>query len=32
LPAQAMKLPKGFKINHFDIAIHGVCADCAKKK
>ena len=32
LPAQAMKLPKGFKVNHFDIAIHGVCADCAKKK
>ena len=32
LPEQAMKLPKGFKINHFDIAIHGVCADCAKKK
>ncbi len=32
LPEQAMKLPKGFKANHFDIAIHGVCADCAKKK
>ncbi len=32
LPAQAMKLPKGFKADHFDIAIHGVCADCAKKK
>jgi Fur family peroxide stress response transcriptional regulator len=32
LPKQAMKLPKGFKADHFDIAIHGVCADCAKKK
>jgi Fur family transcriptional regulator, peroxide stress response regulator len=32
LPAQAMKLPKGFKADHFDIAIHGVCADCDKKK
>jgi Fur family peroxide stress response transcriptional regulator len=28
LPAQAMKLPKGFKAGHFDIAIHGVCPDC----
>ncbi len=32
LPEQAMKLPKGFKADHFDVAIHGVCADCAKKK
>jgi Fur family transcriptional regulator, peroxide stress response regulator len=32
LPAQAMKLPKGFKAGHFDIAIHGTCPDCAKKK
>ena len=32
LPAQAIKLPKGFKARHFDIAIHGTCADCAKKK
>ena len=28
LPAQAMKLPKGFKVEHFDIAIHGTCPDC----
>jgi Fur family peroxide stress response transcriptional regulator len=32
LPAQAMKLPKGFKAGHFDIAIHGLCAECAKQK
>ena len=24
--------PKGFKIDHFEIAVHGVCADCARKK
>jgi Fur family transcriptional regulator, peroxide stress response regulator len=24
--------PKGFKIDHYDIAVHGVCADCAGKK
>jgi Fe2+ or Zn2+ uptake regulation protein len=23
--------PKGFKIDHYDIAVHGVCADCAAK-
>jgi Fur family peroxide stress response transcriptional regulator len=32
LPATAMKLPKGFKAGHYDIAIHGTCADCAKQK
>jgi Fur family transcriptional regulator, peroxide stress response regulator len=32
LPAQAMKLPRGFKAGHFDIAIHGTCPDCDKKK
>ena len=32
LPAQAMPLPKGFKAEHFDIAIHGVCPDCDQKK
>jgi len=32
LPEQAMKLPKGFKADHFDIAIHGVCPDCNPKK
>ena len=25
-------LPKGFLAKHFDIAIHGLCAHCAKKK
>ena len=24
--------PKGFKIGRYDIAVHGVCADCAKQK
>lgn len=24
--------PKGFKVDHYDIAVHGVCAECAKKK
>jgi Fur family peroxide stress response transcriptional regulator len=24
--------PKGFKINHYEIAVHGLCASCAKKK
>jgi Fur family peroxide stress response transcriptional regulator len=35
LPAsmqQAVALPKGFHAKHFDMAIHGLCADCAKKK
>ena len=22
--------PKGFKIDHYDIAVHGFCAECAK--
>jgi Fur family transcriptional regulator, peroxide stress response regulator len=32
LPAQAMKLPNGFEAEHFDVAIHGKCPECAKKK
>jgi Fur family transcriptional regulator, peroxide stress response regulator len=24
--------PKGFKIDHYEIAVHGICADCVKKK
>lgn len=24
--------PKGFKIDHYDIAVHGICAKCAGKK
>jgi Fe2+ or Zn2+ uptake regulation protein len=32
LPTQTMPLPKGFEAKHFDVAIHGSCPDCAKKK
>jgi len=34
LPADApsMPRPKGFKIDHYEIAVHGVCAECGKKK
>ena len=28
----SMPKPKGFKVDHYDIAVHGVCASCAKKK
>ena len=24
--------PKGFQVDHYDIAVHGRCAECAKKK
>lgn len=24
--------PKGFMIDHYDIAVHGMCAECAKQK
>ncbi len=27
-----MPRPKGFKVDHYDIAVHGLCADCAAKK
>jgi Fe2+ or Zn2+ uptake regulation protein len=27
-----MPRPKGFKVDHYDIAVHGFCANCAKKK
>ena len=27
-----MPRPKGFKVDHYDIAVHGLCADCAGKK
>ena len=27
-----LNLPTGFKVGHYEIAIHGVCADCAGKK
>jgi Fur family peroxide stress response transcriptional regulator len=34
LPAETpvMPQPKGFKVDHYDIAVHGLCAECAKKK
>jgi Fe2+ or Zn2+ uptake regulation protein len=35
LPAKAqpgVALPKGFKAQRYEIAIHGVCPDCAKRK
>jgi Fe2+ or Zn2+ uptake regulation protein len=25
-------VPDGFKVNHFDVSIRGVCRDCAGKK
>jgi Fur family peroxide stress response transcriptional regulator len=31
-PASPVALPKGFKAAHYEIAIHGVCPECAKKK
>ena len=30
--AMAVPRPKGFKIDHFDVAVHGVCAECAGKR
>jgi Fur family peroxide stress response transcriptional regulator len=35
LPANASlsaPRPKGFKIDHYELAVHGVCADCAGKR
>jgi Fur family peroxide stress response transcriptional regulator len=34
LPADSTLVagPKGFKVDHFDIAVHGLCADCATTK
>lgn len=26
-----MPRPEGFKVDHYDIAVHGICAECAKK-
>ncbi|MGC9941171.1 MAG: Fur family transcriptional regulator [Verrucomicrobiota bacterium] len=28
----AMPGPKGFEVDHFDIAAHGLCADCAGRR
>ena len=27
----SMPRPKGFKVDHYDIAVHGACASCAAK-
>jgi len=34
LPTDGVLLPKpkGFKVSRYDIAAHGLCAECAKKK
>ena len=31
-PASRRQLPKGFKAEHYEIAIHGICPECARKK
>jgi Fur family transcriptional regulator, peroxide stress response regulator len=31
-PQPGVVLPRGFKAQRYEIAIHGVCPDCAKKK
>ena len=31
-PKPTIILPHGFKAEHFEVAIHGICPDCAKKK
>jgi Fur family transcriptional regulator, peroxide stress response regulator len=32
-PAQpSVRGPRGFKVNHYELAVHGLCADCAKEK
>jgi Fur family peroxide stress response transcriptional regulator len=30
--SSAMPKPRGFQVDHYDIAVHGVCAECARKK
>ena len=34
LPADspAMPRPRGFKVDHYEIAVHGLCAECAAKR
>jgi Fur family peroxide stress response transcriptional regulator len=34
LPADAPSVPRprGFKVDHYEIAVHGVCAECAGKR
>jgi Fur family peroxide stress response transcriptional regulator len=31
-PKPGIIVPHGFKAEHFEVAIHGTCPDCAKKK
>ena len=31
-PRSGITLPHGFKAEHYEVAIHGICPDCAKKK
>ena len=30
--SRVMPKPNGFKVDHYEIAVHGVCAECAKRK
>lgn len=34
LPADStvMPRPRGFRIDHYEIAVHGICGECARKK
>jgi Fur family peroxide stress response transcriptional regulator len=32
LPTQSVSLPKGFQAHRYEVAIHGICADCHRKK
>jgi Fe2+ or Zn2+ uptake regulation protein len=31
-PRPGITLPHGFKAKHYEVAIHGICPECAKKK
>jgi len=31
-PQPGVQLPKGFKVERYEIAIHGLCPDCAAKR
>ena len=28
----AMPKPKGFQVDHYEIAVHGLCAECARQQ
>ena len=32
IDSTVMPRPKGFKVDHYDIAVHGLCAECAAKQ